>query len=296
MTPGRSRIMFLGELVRFTNWKRSWKSFSRPLRMLLCMEVLQCLRQERQWSPKRSIFMPHAQMGERHSGHNSKRSFLFSIVVKSSFLRRCVGLSLPMSKRAADIFGSRRSSSWSSDALSSLSSNSRMIFVRDAAAIRMRSRHVLIEDLVRKNSTLFSTCSLTHMSTVSSRYFAKIWNVWEEDERQSVYRLVMVVGSVMRGSVGPIQTPSVTYWRQRRVLSMKVGIAAERGCCIPSPPAFGDIEDIRRAWFGMKGRFVMEDMTLSIMAVNSVAMSLSHRFQFTGRSVMSALMMSAANR
>lgn len=264
--------------------------------MLLCIEVLQCLRQDRQWSPKRSIFWPHAQMGERHSGHNSNLSLRLSIVVKSSFLRRCVGLSLPISKRAADIFGSRRSSSWSRDALSSLSSNSRMSFVRDAAANRMRSRHVLIDDFVRKNSTLFSTCSLTQMSTISSRYLAKIWNVWEEDERQSEYRLVIVVGSVMRGSVGPIQTPSATYWRQRRVLSMKVGIAAERGCCIPSPPAFGDIEEIRRAWLGMEGRFVMDDRTLLIMAVNSVAMSLSQRFQFAGKSLRSVLMMSAANR
>ena len=64
---------------------------------------------------------------------------------------------------------------------------------------------------------------------IGVRYFLKILNVLASEFCQFAYREVNVFESLMVGVVELIQMTSVAYCRQRLVVSVKLGIACERG-------------------------------------------------------------------
>ena len=118
------------------------------------------------WFPNASIFAPHLHL-HISFGHRGRRNFLFNMTLKSSLWRRPEGWSLLISSRDADIRGHNMSSICDREGRSSRRVWLSSTFDREAASVRIRSLHLLLDDLSMKKLSLFSILSLTHRSRMS---------------------------------------------------------------------------------------------------------------------------------
>ena len=118
---------------------------------------------------------------------------------------------------------------------------------------------------------------------MSYAYFWKIRKAGLCDVFQSVKSDVTAVGSFTGSNVRPTQTPWEEYSMYLFVLSTRVEMAVQRGCCRPNPPLFIDMLLINIAWSGMDERPVTSDRKLLVIFVNSSLILLRQRCQLLGR-------------